>query len=353
MNGIEAAGWLLGAIAAGLALHAVVFFFLRRAVARDPVPIERSLVANIESPSRLVLPLAALEIALGGVSLSDPAGTILVHAVGICLVMGISWLVVRATFVLDDLLLSRFRLDSEDNLRARRVHTQVQVLRRVTVVVVSVVALAIVLLSFPEVRAAGAGLLASAGLAGLMVGVAARPTATNVVAGIQIALTQPIRVDDVVVVEGEWGRIEEIGLTYVVVRIWDLRRLVLPISYFVEQPFENWTRSTADILGWVMVDLDYRAPVDDIREAFQAILRDSPDWDGKVQVLQVTSLGSETMQVRCLMSSPDSARSWNLQCEVREKLIRYVRESCPWALPRLRTEAVGAADVRPREPEGR
>jgi len=348
MSGVETAGWLLGAVVAGLVLHAVVFFFLRRGVARAPVAIERSLVANIESPSRVVLPLAALEIALGAVSLADPAGTILVHAVGICLVIGLSWLVVRCTFVLDDLLLSRYRLDAEDNLRARRVHTQVQVLRRVTVVVVSVVALAIVLLSFPEVRAAGAGLLASAGLVGLMVGVAARPTATNLVAGVQIALSQPIRVDDVVVVEGEWGRIEEIGLTYVVVRIWDLRRLVLPISYFVEQPFENWTRSTADILGWVMVDLDYRAPVDEIREAFRAILRDSPDWDGKVQVLQVTSLGSETMQIRCLMSSPDSSRSWNLQCEVREKLIRYVRESCPWALPRLRTEAVDLSGV-PRD----
>jgi small-conductance mechanosensitive channel len=191
----------------------------------------------------------------------------------------------------------------------------------------------------------GAGLLASAGVAGLVAGVAARPTATNVVAGLQIALSQPIRVDDVVVVEDEWGRVEEIALTYVVIRVWDLRRLVLPISYFITNPFENWTRATADILGWVYLQVDYSAPVDDIRRHLYEVLCSSPNWDGNVWNLQVTDAGPSTIQLRALMSARDSSTSWDLQCEVREKLVAYLQERHPGALPRLRTEPVGRHEL--------
>lgn len=342
MNPLEATGILAGAAAAGLLLHAALFWVLRR----RPVPVtglfhgfplQTSLAAKLGAPARLAMPLGGVEIALASLDLPDPAGTVLVHVVGGAFVCALAWLIVRTTFVLDDIFLARYRLEDADNLRARRVHTQIQVLRRVTVVIVSVIAAAIILLSFAPVRAEGAGLLASAGIIGIVVGIAARPTATNLVAGVQIALSQPIRVDDVVVVEGHWGRIEEIALTYVTVRVWDLRRLVVPISYFIEQPFENWTRSTADILGWVYIQVDYCAPVAEIRQAFTDILAASPDWDGQVKVLQVTTLGTETMQLRALMSSTDSSKSWNLQCEVREKLITYIREHHPEALPQLRT----------------
>lgn len=341
VSSLEVAGVVAGAAAAGLLVQLVVFALLRRAVRRGMPPIERSLVDKLDLPGRFVMPLLGAELALGALSLPGTTGTVVVHGVGALLAIALAWLVVRSTYVLDDVILDRYRMDVADNLRARRVRTQIQVLRRVTVVVVAVVTLAVILLSFPEVRAAGAGLLASAGVVGIVVGVAARPTATNVVAGLQIAVSQPIRVDDVVVVQTQWGRIEEIALTYVVVRIWDLRRLVVPVSYFVDQPFENWTRSTADILGWVFIQVDYTAPVDELRRAFEQILAGSSNWDGKVGALQVTTLGTETMQLRALMSSADSSRSWDLQCEVREQMIAYIQQHCPGALPHLRVRPVG------------
>ncbi|MGH9089369.1 MAG: mechanosensitive ion channel family protein [Acidimicrobiales bacterium] len=341
MNPAETAGVIVGAAAAGLVAHVILFAVLHRVVDRSRLTIERSLVEKLELPARFALPLLGAELAIGAIGLPDPTGTILVHAIGAVLAIALAWLVVRSTYVLDDIILDRYQMDVANNLRSRRVRTQIQVLRRITVVVVTVVTLAVILLSFPEVRAAGAGLLASAGVVGIIAGVAARPTATNVIAGLQIALSQPIRVDDVVVVQTQWGRIEEIALTYVIVRIWDLRRLVLPISYFVEQPFENWTRSTADIMGWVFIQVDYAAPVQELRRAFEQIIAGSSNWDGKVGVLQVTTLGTETMQLRALMSSADSSRSWDLQCEVREQMIAYIQQHCPWALPHLRVRSFG------------
>lgn len=340
MSALETAGIVVGAAVTGLLAHLVLFAALRRTVNRPRATVERSLLANLDRPARFVMPVLGAELAVGAITLPDPVGTILVHGIGIILAGGLAWLVIRSTYVFDDVILSRYQMDVADNLRSRRIRTQIQVLRKVTVVAVLVVTLAAILLSFPQVRVAGAGLLASAGLVAVVGGVAARPTATNVVAGLQIAVSQPIRVDDVVVVEGHWGRIEEIALTYVVVRVWDLRRLVLPISYFVEQPFENWTRSTADIMGWVYIQVDYSASVDELRQAFNDILGASTNWDGKVGVLQVTTLGTETMQLRALMSSPDSQRSWDLQCEVREKLIAYIQVHCPSALPHLRVRTI-------------
>lgn len=336
MSPLELAGVIVGAAVAGLVVDVVLFAVLRRMVRSTRVTVERSLVEKLELPGRFVLPLLGAELAIGALDIRPPADTILVHGVGVLLALSLAWLAVRSTYVLDDVILARYQMDVANNLRSRRVRTQIQVLRRLTVVVVAVITLAVILLSFPQVRAAGAGLLASAGVIGIVAGVAAKPTATNVMAGLQIALSQPIRVDDVVVVQTQWGRIEEISLTYVVVRVWDLRRLVLPISYFIEQPFENWTRSTADIMGWVFINVDYAAPVAELRAAFEAILAGSPNWDGKVGVLQVTTLGTETMQLRCLMSSSDSSRSWDLQCEVREKMIAHIQERCAWALPHLR-----------------
>lgn len=349
MTPLQISGILISVAFGGVVAHQVIHVLVQRSLQRHGRQVARSLVGNLRGPTRLVIPLAALEVAVGVLRMPPPLGTVLVHAVGIAMVVAVAWLVVRATFVLDDVLLARYEVRNPDNLRARRVQTQIQVLRRITVLTVSVLALAIVLLSFPQVRAAGAGLLASAGLVGLAVGIAARPVATNVVAGLQIALSQPIRVDDVVVVEGHWGRIEEIALTYVVVRIWDLRRLVVPVSYFVTNPFENWTRSTADILGWVYLEVDYGAPVAAIRARFEDVLSKSPDWDGKVSTLQVTDLGSHTMQLRALMSASDSSKSWDLQCHVREQLVAFLQQDYPWALPRLRTQRTDPMAGRPAD----
>ena len=332
---------LIGVLLLAVLAHTLGFFFLRRAVDGQGKALPQSLVRNIRWPTRIIVPLTAVEISLASVKISERLRDDLVHGVGIALVFAVGFLAVRLTYVFDDVILGRYQLDVSDNLKARRIHTQIQVLRRVTVVLVSLISMAIVLLGFPQVRAAGAGLLASAGVLGIVAGVAARPTATNLVAGLQIAISQPIRVDDVVVVEGRWGRVEQIALTYVVVRLWDLRRLVLPISYFIQNPFENWTRSTADILGWVFLQVDYSTPVDEVRARFEQIVRSSPNWDGKVAVLQVTDVSENSMQLRALMSSPNSSRSWDLQCEVREQLVAYLSTEHPGALPRRRAELVG------------
>ena len=339
---------IIGVVAAAtLFVDAVGLYLVRRLVPKGRTAnLAVSVIRNVRHPVTLLLPLVGIDIAVAAVPLSSPLRSDLLHAISSALIVAVAFVVVRLTYVLDDVVLFHYRVDVADNLRARRIQTQLQILRRVTVMAVGIIAVAAILLSFPSVRAAGAGLLASAGLIGVVGGLAAKPTVANVVAGVQIALSQPIRVDDVVVVEGHWGRIEDIALTYVVIRVWDLRRLVVPISYFVSNPFENWTRTGSDILGWVNLEVDFSTPVDEVREEFQRILSGSSDWDGNVAVLQVSDSDSTTMRLRALMSSADSSRSWNLQCDVREKLIAYLDRYHPEALPRLR----GAAAEGPRPP---
>ena len=189
---------------------------------------------------------------------------------------------------------------------------------------------------FESFRQLGAGLLASAGVLGIIVGFAAQKTLGNLLAGVQIAITQPIRVDDVVVVEGEWGRIEEITLTYVVVRIWDLRRLVLPISYFIEKPFQNWTRTSASILGTVFLHLDYTVPVGAVREELERLVQQSTYWDGEVVRLHVTNTTERTMELRALVSAANSSDAFELRCELREQLVAFLQAHHPGSLPRLR-----------------
>lgn len=194
------------------------------------------------------------------------------------------------------------------------------------------------LMTFPAIRQIGAGLLASAGLAGLIVGMAMKNTLSSLIAGIQIAFTQPIRLEDAVVVEGEWGWIEQIEMTYVVVRIWDLRRLILPLSYFIEHPFQNWTRQSADLLGAVTLNVDYTVPVEEVRKELRRIVESTDKWKGEVCALQVTDADKQTIQLRALVDARDSGTAWDLRCYVREKLIQFLQDKYPHALPRLRAE---------------
>jgi small-conductance mechanosensitive channel len=228
------------------------------------------------------------------------------------------------------------------------------VLKKVAQTVIAIFALASMLMVFESVRQFGASILASAGIAGIVVGLAAQRSIATLLAGFQIALTQPIRVDDVVIVENEWGRIEDITLTYVVVRVWDLRRLIVPITYFIEQPFQNWTRASAEILGTVFLHVDYSVPVDALRDELTRILRASPLWDGNVNVLQVTGAKEHTLEVRALASAADASKAWDLRCDVREKLVRFVQERYPDSLPKLRAsfERRPAAASQPREARG-
>ena len=225
-----------------------------------------------------------------------------------------------------------------DNLAARRIHTQIQILRKVLVVVIGVLALAISLMTFEKVRQLGTTILASAGIIGIIVGIAAQKSIATLLAGLQLAVTQPIRIDDVVIVENEWGRIEDITLTYVVVRIWDLRRLVVPMTYFLERPFQNWTRISADLLGTVFLYVDYTVPVEAVREELKRITKNSPLWDKHVCTLQVTNTTERTLELRALVSAADASQAWNLRCEVREKLIEFLQANYPEALPKMRAE---------------
>jgi small-conductance mechanosensitive channel len=328
---------ILGAII-GSALHKILFKIMDKLAAKTQNRWLHSIVRNLEGPARLLLPLAILLLITPSLRLTDEVIAILRHIFSLLFIGGLSWLMVSAVFVSRDLILHNHSLDKRDYLRARTIYTQVNVLVKILVVIIAIIGASSMLMTFEKVRQIGVSLLASAGIAGIIVGFAAQKSLATLFAGIQIALTQPIRIDDVVIVEGEWGRIEEITLTYVVVRIWDLRRLVVPITYFIDHTFQNWTRVSADILGTVFIYADYRLPVDALREQLHVILEDSEDWDGKVWGLQVTGTNNQTVELRALMSAQDAGKAWDLRCSVREKLLSWLQSNYPECLPRVRAE---------------
>lgn len=279
--------------------------------------------------------------ALPEARLSENVLTPFERAAGLGIIAAIAWFVILISQIVSDLIFARYRIDLADNLAARRIRTQIEVLHRIVVVIVVVVALSIMLMTFPAIKHIGMSLLASAGLAGLVVGMAMKSTLSSLIAGIQIAFTQPIRIEDVVVVEGEWGWVEEIGTTYVVVRIWDLRRLVLPLSYFIEHPFQNWTRTSSDLLVNIVLYVDYTVPVDPVRAELRRIVESTNLWKGEVCVLQVTDATDKSIQLRALVDARDSSSGWDLRCLVREKLIQFLQEKHPNALPKVRAEFNG------------
>lgn len=250
--------------------------------------------------------------------------------------VGFTWLSIALIRTVKTAFLRRFDLSQEDNLKSRKVTTQVNLLEKVIVFVIVVFAVATILLSFEGVRKIGIGLFASAGVAGIIIGFSAQKVVGALLAGIQIAVTQPFRIDDAVVVEGEWGWIEEINLTYVVVRIWDKRRLVLPSTYFLERPFQNWTRTSADIIGTVFLYTDYTVPFETLREELTRLLESTPLWDGKVNVLQVTDTKQTTAEIRILVSAKNSPTAWDLRVFIREKMIEFIRAQYPQSLPKTR-----------------
>lgn len=254
----------------------------------------------------------------------------------IVLIISIAWLLISSLRTMKRMFLEKFNTDKENNLRSRKFHTQFNILESVFVVMIIVIAIGAILMLFEEVRKFGISLFASAGVAGIIIGFAAQKFIGAVIAGLQIAITQPIRLDDVVIIEGEWGRIEEITLTYVVVKIWDLRRLVVPSTYFFEKPFQNWTRTSADILGTVFIYTDYHVSFDAMREELTRVLESTPLWDKKVNVLQVTDAKPNGVEVRALMSAKDSPTAWDLRVHVREKLIEFLQKNYPESLPKTR-----------------
>ncbi|MCB1749704.1 MAG: mechanosensitive ion channel [Gammaproteobacteria bacterium] len=293
-------------------------------------------------PSRLAFPLLALVFVLPGIpGLGTTERALLGHALAVGLIAAVTWAGVALVDAWAALIVQRHDIRVADNLEARRVLTQVTVLERTLVIVIVVLGVAAALMTFPRVREIGSSLLVSAGVAGLAIGLAARPVLENLVAGLQLAFTQPIRVDDVVIVEGEWGWIEEITATYVVVRIWDQRRLIVPLSYFISQPFQNWTRRSADILGTVFLHVDYTLPVQAVREELERLCRANPLWDGRVCVLQVTEAGERTLQLRALVSAASSEKAWDLRVALREQLVAFLQREHPDCLPQVRLDTHG------------
>jgi small-conductance mechanosensitive channel len=303
-------------------------------------PGVREAARRCAHPAFATAVVAGAHAALPGGTLGDGAEQIIRHVLWLGVIGTTTWLVLRIGYALSDPALDRLtRVEGARNRRARRARTQMLLLRRIVSAVVVVLAVGTALFTFPAVRALGAGVLASAGAAGLVAGIAARPMLGNLFAGIQLAFSDALRLDDVVVVEGEWGRIEELTLSYVVVRTWDERRLILPVSYFAENPFQNWTRHESRVIGSVYVNVDWSVPVGDLRTELHDFLTDHPLWDRRDWVLQVTDvLPNGLVQLRALMSAADSASAWDLRCDVREHLVDFIREKHPEALPRLRAE---------------
>ncbi|GAB1693126.1 mechanosensitive ion channel family protein [Krasilnikovia sp. M28-CT-15] len=285
-------------------------------------------------------------------ALRPTAGREVLHILVILVIMSGAWLVGALLLVLEDAALSRWRTDVPDNRKARKVRTQVVMLRRVTVAGIVVVAFGVALMTFPAVRALGASLLASAGIFSVVAAVAAQSTLGNVFAGIQLAFSDAIRIDDVVVVEQEWGRIEEITLTYVALQVWDDRRLILPTSYFTTKPFQNWTRTGSAVLGTAEIDVDFATAVEPLRAELRAVCESTELWDGRVCVLQVTDAVRGMVRLRALVSAHDAPSLWDLRCLVRERLVAWVWEHQRESLPRYRAETLTPTPdpVRPVSP---
>ncbi len=334
------------AILVGMLFYFICWRIVHGFARHTSTVLDDSLLAHCRRPTLALFPLAAIYLArpLFAAQLGEEPTAFVTAVLEVLLTLTAAWVLIRMLSVTEDVVARRFDVGASDNLRARAIHTQFRIIRRVAAVAIGLLTVALLLASSEDFRELGTGILASAGLVGLVVGLAAQKTLGNLLAGIQIAITQPIRLDDVVIVEGEWGWIEEITLTYVVVRVWDLRRVVLPIGYFLEKPFQNWTRVSADILGTVYLHLDYTAPVDAIREELRRIVEQSSLWDGNVCGIQVTDASAQTIEVRALVSAADSGKAWDLRCAVREQLIAFLQANHPDCLPRVRAFVQEAAE---------
>jgi small-conductance mechanosensitive channel len=330
----------LALIAAALLVSVVTYFFVLFLVRRlqNVVFFGKFKIPSfcLKAPLRSLIPAVCVLSVMPMLRLRADIGAWLSNVFSLWFIASAGWFLIRVVHAGRESFLSLYDINTADNLKARRIYTQVKVIENIIIFVIVFLTVTFILLSFERVRQVGTGLLASAGVIGIVFGFAAQKTLGNFIAGIQIAFAQPIRIDDVVIVENEWGRIEEITLTYVVVRIWDLRRLILPISYFLEKPFQNWTRVSADILGSVFIYADYTVPVGKIRQELTRILENNPLWDKKVNSLQVTDTKESTVELRALMSAQDSPSAWDLRCQVREKLLTFLQRELPHSLPKTR-----------------
>ena len=319
-----------------LLVHGAILFVLRRAAARTVSLSDDVILERVASPTRWMTVLIALAAAQPAMDLG-PVGLDWWHfAAGLIVPALIGWVAAAVLTAANQIIQVRSDISVADNLRARRQRTRMSILYRIALFLILICTVCMMLMSIPAVRTIGVTLAASAGIGALAVGAAAQPALKNIIGGIQMAFTEPIRIDDVVIVDGEWGRIEEIRLTYVVIAIWDQRRLVVPVSKFLEENFQNWTRSSSDLLGTAFIHVDRTADVQRIREKLSEIVSADPLWDGRVCGLQVTDSYPTYLELRCLISAADAARAFDLRCNVREAITRFIAAEMPDALPRQR-----------------
>ena len=339
-NNIVGGVMLALAVLLALFVHSLVLRLARRFIGSRS-PYLAGVLAGTTRLSQIAFVIAALFLALPAAPFDPDVTTALAYALLVAAIVLVGWIAITASHIVAELYLLRFHTDVADNLLARKHVTQVRVLRRVVDTLIVIVTIGAALMVFEPVRQYGVSLFASAGVAGLVVGFAARPVLSNLIAGIQLAVTQPIRIEDAVIVENESGRVEEITSTYVVLRLWDMRRMIVPLTYFIEKPFQNWTRESASLTGSVILQVDFTTPVEQVRAKALAIIKASPLWDGNLATLQVTDATESTVQLRVLASARSSGDAFDLRCEIREKLIEYLQREIPHALPRIRQEAIG------------
>lgn len=330
--------WILVAIALGVIAHRAVYAAFDRWAHHRDGPVTVALVRRTARPAAYIFPLLAVLAIVPTIGIDEHWKGRTSHVTGLLVIAAIAWACVALLRLWGDVVVARHRIDVADNLIARQLGTRVDILVRTATLLVSLLALGAMLMTFPQIRALGTTLLASAGLIGIVAGIAARPIFENLVAGLQLAFAQPIRIDDVVVVNGYWGKIEEIHMTYVVIEVWDLRRLVVPLSWFINNPFENWTRREAALIGEVHLVADWTLDVGALRAELPHMLAQTPLWDGKVQSCQVVDATDKGIDVRVLVSARNSGDLWDLRCFVREAIVAYVRERQPAAFPRTRID---------------
>lgn len=335
------AGAMAAAIFIGLVIKWILFTIIKRYAKTKDNYLANSISKRLNAPATLFFPILMLSFVIPQLefALLDKDGLQLLMEIAD--IAAFTFLLVKGVYVFDDMVRHTHQVDKTDNFKDRKVITQMTYIKRIMILLIITVAVAAILMNFENVRKIGAGILTSAGVAGIIVGFAAQKTIANLLAGLQIAFTQPLRIDDVLVVEGEWGRVEEINLTYVVLKIWDKRRLILPIQYFIDNPFQNWTRRSSDIMGTVYLYLDYTVPVEEIRNKLNEVVKDNPLWDGQVAGVQVTNTTESNIEVRALVSANDSGKAWDLRCQVREKLVDYLQKNYPGSLPKTRAEIGG------------
>jgi small-conductance mechanosensitive channel len=329
---------LLGAVLASQVFHLLLYSFLRHRAHRHNSIFAEQIITHTQLVTRLLFLLLSISIVMPKLELPDWFYDPLSHTLVIGYILLLAWFAIAVIEVLNAVINEALPQNLAEDFRARRRHTRTRLLRQIAIGLIFFAAGAAILMTFPSIRNLGAGLFASAGLAGLVLGMAARPTLGNLIAGIQVALTEPIRIEDAVVVEGEMGRVIEVNTTYVIVRTWDLRNLIVPLSYFIEKPFQNWTRYSSDLIGVVLLYTDYSVPIDELRAEHQRILESSPLWDRKVSAVQVTDAKEHSVELRFLMGASNPASAFELRCYVREKLIQFLQKNYPEALPRVRSE---------------